>query len=67
MKKLPKPITFILPALLSLALTGAYFANFQAPRAGEAPVNPVSATLSGRGQPTRHAEYDGVSQRVLGQ
>ena len=48
---------FAVLALLSLALTGVYFVNIQAPKAAEAPVNPASAALSGQGQPTRHAEY----------
>ena len=58
---------FAVLALLSLALTGVYFVNIQAPHAAETPVNPESTALSGRGQPTRHAEYDGVSHRALGQ
>jgi hypothetical protein len=44
-------------ALLSLALTGVYFANVQAPKAAETPALPVSATLSGWDQATRHPEY----------
>jgi hypothetical protein len=39
---------FAVLALLSLALTGVYFLNIQAPKAAEAPVNPASAALSGR-------------------